>query len=207
MRQALDNNGTYSKPYARISSVKRTDGRTGVRLFLSVGAAYEYGLIGKEKVDLFWEKENKVWKKPILIVKRGGTQRTLNAMGGRKTAFAVSIKMLVKQCGIPVVPWPLPILDYVDNEIWIDFSGAIETETPQQKYWKARYGKPKRHSFDFGDSRLDVRSNTVFIDQCKKMGEKDGGSLAALTLRLLAAHMEDDHPQLWYQLINSLGEG
>ncbi len=207
MRQALDNNGTYSKPYARIALTKKPNNRTGVRLWLSVGAAAKFGLKDKEKVDLFWEKYNKVWKRSVLILKRGGTQRSLSSMGQAKASYFVQMKMLVKQCEIPLIPHPLPILDYINNEIWIDFSGERETEVAQYKLWEKRYGKAKRHTFDFGDSRLDVRSNTVFIDQCKVMGEKDGGSLAALTLRLLATHMEDDHPQLWYQLINSLGEG
>ncbi len=208
MREKLNENATYSKPYARISITRRNDGveRHNIRLWLSVGASIKYNLKDKERVDLIWERKNKVWDCPILIIKRGGTQRSLSTMGREKSAFSVQIKMLVKQYDIPLLPYPLPILDYVDGEIWIDFSGKRETEVAQHKLWEKRYGKAKRHSFNFEDCQIDVRSNSEFIDQCKVMAENDGGSLSGLVLRLLAIHMEDNHQQLWYQLINSLGE-
>jgi len=214
MRKKLDDNGTYSKPYARISEVRRYSGdatRTNVRLWLSVGTCIKYGLKNKEKVDLFWERKNEVWKKSILIIKRDGTQRTMNAMGKGKNAFCIQMKMFVKQLDIPIFPFPLPILDYVicsgGDEIWIDFSGVRETEVAQHKLWQKRYGTEKRHTFNFGNTQLDVRSNAEFIDQCKVMAKGDGGSLAGLVLRLLATHMEDKHRRLWYQLVNSSMEG
>jgi len=210
MRKKFDTLHTYSEPYARVSTVNLGQGRKSIRLFLSLALVMKYKFVSGERVDLFWEQHNELWNKPILVVKRNGNQRSINAMGRSRTAVFISIKMFVKQFSIPTMGYPLPILDYVicntGDELWIDFSGEMVTETLQKKYWKSKYGIQKRHTFNFGNGngKIDVRSNSLFLNQCKIMAKSEGSGLSTLVLRLLGEYMEDKHSHLWYQTVNSM---
>jgi len=216
-RKKLDTKFTRSKPIIRVESYKRLDHRNGktyeaIALTFSVGAMVAYDLKIGERYDLYWDDDNDIWKKPVLIVRKGGTQRKLIPYAGKKEGKyrqpgKLAIKQLVDQFSIPTIKFPLPILDYIDGEIWIDFSGEPEWDTARREYWAARYGTKKRYSFSLSKFlQVDMRTNEEFITRLTKMTTRDDTTRSGLVLSLLAEYMQDHHPDLWDGLVRKIEE-
>ena len=124
-------NGITKPPYARIKSFnrryRRKDGswatkKTSIELCFNIGAIKQCGLVKGDRVDLLYERHNKTWGMPILIVRKGGTQRKLSGpLGGQW--LCVAIGAAVKQWDLPlVVKRRLEILDYIDGDLFVDIT-------------------------------------------------------------------------------------
>ena len=207
----------HTKPFARISAYKKTpDPKTGkeynvTRLLFNVGASKMFNLVAGERVDLFWDKHNELWQRPVLIVRRGGKQRTMSAdkrNGKSFGSFFLCMGMLVKQYSIPLIRHPLSILDYIDNEIWVDFGEEMAEGTRNDKFWKSKYGIPARLAFDLSKYlNFGIRANDKFVEYFKKMAESEGTTRGGLVLELLAERMQDKHPRMWDELVEALKNG
>ena len=135
--------GEYTKdPYVRVREVIRrrtTPAGTkkmrvaALELSFNVGAIKQCELVKGSKVDLYYDRYNEIWERPVLIIKKGGTQRILS--GPIIPYFmSVSITAAVKEWSI-LVPLNrhLEILDYCDGEIYIDITDAGGEEIREAK--------------------------------------------------------------------------
>lgn len=106
---------------------------SALELNFNVGAIKLCGLVKGTKVDIYYERHNKIWDRPVLIIKKGGTQRVLS---GPIIPYymSVSITAAIKEWDIPVpLRRKLEILDYCDGEIYIDITDVGGEEIRQEK--------------------------------------------------------------------------
>ena len=206
-RKIMGSSISWSEPYARIITRPRIGykgaGGLGVQveLQLSSGAVREYDLHRGEKVNIFWDIYNKVWQCPILVLKRGGSHRVLysnNSRNIRSGYLKLSIASAVHQLHIPLLTHRLPILDYVDNEIWIDFTARDDN---RKKKKKEKEIKTERFSVCFGRyEETTARWGVMYKSAIEQVAKVEGLSTNALILRATSRYMEDEHPEIWHQL-------
>ena len=206
-RKIMESKISWSEFYAKIITRPRIGykgaGGLGVQveLQLSSGTVREYDLHRGEKVNIFWDTYNKVWECPVLILKRGGSHRVLYSNKSRSTRSSylkLSIASAVHQLHIPLLTHRLPILDYVDNEIWIDFTAR---EDKGKKKKREKEIKTERFAVSFGqDKEMTARWGGLYLSAIKQVARAEGLSMNALILRATNWYMEDMHPEIWHSL-------
>jgi hypothetical protein len=191
-QQIADARPRRSKPFAKITL-------NPTLLRFSLGAIRSYHLKRGERVDIIWDRHSEIWDCPVMIIKRGGTQRLMSGNKGfaPATSMKVAIGTAVNQFDIPLPETRLPILDYVNGEIWVDFSIGSEPE-PKQK----GEVKSERLSIDFGSAdRIAVRWGKEYKRVIKSIAEQEGITLNTLIIREMDRFIEDRYPEVWQHLL------
>ena len=211
-RQHLDDTSPVNTPFARLQRYRSPDRKTDqIKLIFNTSASKLCSLQPQERVDLQWIARDEIWERPILVVKKDGSQRAVSLYTGglcgpKNPSYSVAISRIVRQFNIPIHPFPLPILDFVDGEIWVDFKGKMAT-THHHKYWQRRYGKKTKLCFNLSKHlKLDLRTNVEFYSLVKKMAELEGTNVSALILNFLSERLQDRHSHLWHVFVKELGE-
>jgi len=178
--------GLTKTPCARVREViKRRTTPAGTKktrvaaleMSFNVGAIKQCNLVKGTKVDIYYDRYNKIWNRPVLIIKKGGTQRVLS--GPIIPYFmSVSITAAVKEFDIPVpLRRRLEILDYCDGEIYIDITDAGGEEIREEKKRerlnaRLTYTNGKGSSRAFKVTRqLKDRVKAASINQDKPMNQ------------------------------------
>ena len=203
----MDRRICRSEPYAKIITgprigYKGTKG-LGVRaeLQLSSGAVREYNLRKGERVNIFWDRDNEVWNCPVLILRRGGSHRILygNTPRDAKPGYLkLSIGSAINQLHIPLLKHKLPILDYVDNEIWIDFTPKEDEK--KRKRAVTKEVKTERFNVYLGQEGITIRWGAMYKSVIEQAARIEGLSMNALILRATSQYIEDRHPDIWHSL-------
>jgi len=178
--------GFTKNPYVRVREVTRrrtTPAGTKVmriaalEMSFNVGAIKQCKLVKGTRVDIYYDRYNEIWERPILIIKKGGTQRVLS---GPTTPYfmSVSITAAVREWGIPIpLRRHLEILDYCDGEIYIDITDAGGEEIREEKKRerlnaRLTYTNGKGSSRAFKVTRqLKDRVKAASINQDKPMNQ------------------------------------
>lgn len=206
VREMMDSKIRSSEPYARLltAPLKHFKGTRGlgisIKLQFSLGAIREYKLKHGERVDIIWERYNEVWDCPVLIIKRCGTQRILYGNRGpglSPTSMRITMGTLVLQFHIPLLQHKLPILDYIDGEIWIDFGPEKSKQVKKIKKEIAA----ERFNLYFGsvDSQT-VRWGDAYKKAIAAIAKSEDVSFNALILRIIDRYIQDDYPMIWTEL-------
>ena len=206
-RKIMEPRISLSELYAKIRTGPR-HGQKGaksssmfIELQLSASVVREYNLRMGEKVNIFWDSYNEFWECPVLILRRGGSHRVLSsnrALGTTPSYLKLSIALAVNQLHIPLLKHKLPILDYVDNEIWIDFTPRIDE---RKKRRKEKEIKTERFCISFGQTEeMTARWGAMYKSAIKQAARKEGLSLNAMILRATNWYLEDIHPEIWHGL-------
>ena len=211
MRQKLDDTALTTLPFARLQSYVNPNRKTAqIKLIFNTTASKMYQFKPKDRVNLYWNRHDETWERPVLIVKKNGSQRAVSLyLSGkdRNPSFSIAVSRIIRQFDIPLHPFPLPILDFVDGEIWIDFQGDMEERTPQRKYWLQKYGKRTKLWFSLSKHlQMDMRTNKEFYAMVKKMAESEGTSVSALILSMLADRLQDRYTPMWDAFVEGLEE-
>lgn len=188
-----------SKPYARICTRQRTKpyakgGGLGfdVYLYLNSATVRVYGLKARERVDVLWDSFDKTWERPVLVIKRNGNERALSGTANSDW-LRMAMAQPVLEFGIPMLKNKLPILDYIDGELWIDFSDGMDDQvvTPRE-------AKLARGSIIFTDqSKIDYRISYSLRDKINLVAKEEGLSANALLHKLVELYIEDYYPNIW----------
>jgi hypothetical protein len=209
VREPVDTSPRRSEPYVKIisSPLFRYKGTRGlglnVHLQFSLGAIREYNLKRGERVDILWERHNEIWECPIMIIKRNGTQRTLSSnrrSGEAPSALKLSIGTAVLQFKLPLLAHKLPIVDYIDDEIWIDFTPQESNGEQKPKRNKLKEVKSERFGIPFGTEELTVRWGKEYKSALSEIAEGEGLTLNALIMQQLDFYIEDNFPDTWEHL-------
>lgn len=211
MREKLDDTALTNLPFARLQRYLRPGRNVDqIKLIFNTTASKLYQFKPKDRVNLYWNRHDETWERPVLIVKKNGSQRAVSLyLSGkdRNPSFSIAVSRIIRQFDIPLHPFPLPILDFVDGEIWIDFQGNMEESTPQHKYWQQKYGKKTKLWFSLSKHlQMDMRTTKEFYSVVKMMAELEGSSVSALILSLLADRLQDRYAPMWDAFVEGLKE-
>ncbi len=134
--------GVTKAPYVRLREVRRlrtllsgekTMRVAALELSFNVGAIKLCKLVKGERVDLYYDRYNMIWERPILIIKKGGTQRVLSGPI-IPYCMTLSITAAIREFSIPVpLRRHLEILDYCDGEIYIDITDVGGQEIREER--------------------------------------------------------------------------
>ena len=191
-QQIADSSPRRSKPFAKVTL-------NPTLLRFSLGAIRAYHLKKGELVDIIWDRHSDIWDCPVMIIKREGTQRRMFGNKGfaPATSMKVAIGTAVVQFDIPLPETRLPILDYVDGEIWVDFSISSEPEPKRRGEIKSEH-----LSIDFGsEDRAAVRWGKEYKRVIKSIAEREGITLNTLIIREMDRFIEDRYPEIWQHLL------
>ena len=201
MKKKLSDQLIRSRPHARMFTRKRaTKPKRGlgvdVYIVLNGAATVRYGLKHMERVDIFWDKFNKLWERPVLTIKRGGTQRSLSGTKNSKW-LRVAMTQAVLELGVPILKGYLPILDYIDNEIWIDFSDTYISRDKGKNGGKEARSERLSLTQDHGTS-LDLKWTPTLLEKVKVIAKEEGISRNLLVIKCVELYIEKSYPELRY---------
>jgi len=196
--------GITKPPYARLKIFNRryrrkdgswADRKNSVELCFNIGAIRQYDLIKGEKVDLLYERYNETWRMPILIVRRGGSQRKFSGpLDG--TWITVAIGAAVKQWDLPLVPKrKLEIVDYVGGDIFIDITDVGRTKLLQKE---ERKRLTEKLSFTSGNGRSTTFKVTKTLKDKVRMASRreNDRPMNQIIINALEKYLEENHPDI-----------
>ncbi len=147
-----------------------------------------------DKVNLYWNAHDFE-----LTIKRNGGPYKLHASGGTKSAVEVFAANFIRMEEIPLHKFRLPILDVIDNEVIIDFSGKA---VPEKKYWRPKSAsRVRRLTVVSKTSGIDIKADTKFVDFVDALARQSNKSRSAFMLDALERHLEDNYADQWHAWI------
>ena len=200
--------GITTKPYARLRSTnrryKKPDGsyghrNTSVDLCFNSGAMREYSLQRGAMVDILYERYNTEWKMPILIVRKGGSQRKLTGTIHQTNYLTVGIGAAVKQFDLPLLLGKrLDIVDFIDGDLYIDItnaSGALSLEEEQAEKKKRKEVMKRMLSYTTGErsSGHTFRASTTLRNRVIAAAKREGKPANQLIINALEIYLEENH--------------
>ncbi len=206
LRQKLKNEVTRPA-YVRLSSThrryKKKDGsysvrNTSVDLCLNVGVIRMCSLKQGDMVDLFYERYNKEWERPILIIKKNGTQRKLTGTIRKANWLTIAVGMAVKQWDIPLILGRhLDVLDYVDGDIIIDITDKnAELHAAKEKIKKKeRLTTVMAYAIGKGNGYV-FKSTQSMKDKMKEVSRREDRAVNRIIIDALEAYLEEHHDDL-----------
>lgn len=209
MIQPVDTSVRRAEPAAKIHTHSKTGYKsTGglgqvITLHFSLGAIREFGLKHGERVDILWDRHNEVWEKSVMIVRRNGSQRSLTGNFGHSkppSSMKLAIGTAVLQYHIPIelLTHRLPILDYVDNEIWVDFSAKDLTHPRTAELKTEQFSALVLGSK--GEMKVDVRWGVEYKRVLKEIAKLEDITLSGMILREMDRFIQDRYPEVWGHL-------
>ncbi len=191
-RKKLDDDiSTRVQPYAVFSS----QNKRGIVLNLSKSLVDLAGLKHRDRVDLFFERHSKTWRGPIIIIKKGGTQRSVYRHSQSDSSWwGISVTQFVRQFDIATPSHRLKVLDYIDGELVIDLSLKTDEELDRGSMWKSRSGKRERVVLTIlGDKEIQATTNTELLEVIESLADKEGKSRTNFIWDAVRYYIEDKY--------------
>ncbi len=175
-RKKLDDSiSTQVTPYAVFSN----QNKRGIVLNLSKSLVDTAGLKHRDRVDLFFERHSEIWGGPVIIIKKGGTQRSVYKHSKSDRGWwSISVTQLVRQFDISTLSHRMPMLDYIEGvgEIVIDMSIKSEEELDKHDLWKSSTGRRVKLALTIkGKKEISIYSNEdllIVVDDLRKRERK-----------------------------------
>jgi len=193
--------GITRPSYVRLRSFnrqyKKKDGswgrrNTSVDLCFNIGAIRRCHLVSGDRVDLLYERYNTEWERPILIIRKGGTQRKLTGLTKDAKWISIGVGAAVKQWDLPlVVGRPLEIIDYIDNDIFIDItdvSGIRRRERERREQLKARL------TYTDNGRSTTFRATQGLRDRIKAIAAREKIPANQIIIAALERYLEENYP-------------
>jgi len=199
--------GIIKPAYARLRSAqrkyKKKDGSLGYRhtsvdLCFNVGAIRLCNLKRGDRVDLFYERYNKEWERPILIVKKGGTQRRLTGTIRAANWLSIAVGTAVKQWDLPLVTGRhLDILDYIDGDILIDVTDKNADIHIIKEKRKKKERLAAQMAYAIGKDNGYVFKSTISLRNKMKIASKrEDRAVNRIIIDALEKYLEENHDDL-----------
>ena len=183
-----------------------------LRLMISSGAGYQLGLSTQEseRVDVSYTEYDEVYKCPVLMIQRGGSQVSLfpRKSTGEKSdrIWAISVTRIVRQLNIPTPPHRLPILDYVDGKICIDLSVKTSEELTDKGLWRGGHGTSMRTTVGSEKvTEVGIRTTKEFMGLVDDLAHKEGKSKASFVFDAVQWYIEDVYAERFEKWKRSQG--
>lgn len=203
--------GITKPAYARLRSTnrrfKKKDGswgrrNTSVDLCFNVGAMKLCNLKRGDRVDVFYVRYDEDWDRPILIVRKGGSQRRLTGTIKAANWLTIAIGCAVKQWDIPlIVGRHLDILDYIDGDIIIDITDknaelhAVKEKKKKMERSRERLTAQMGYAVGKGNGYV-FKSTQSLRDMMKIASKREDRSVNRIIIEALENYLEENHDDL-----------
>lgn len=178
------------------------------RLFYSSGLIHSCGFKRGEFVTYKWLEDESA-----MVIKRvpEGTLdgRKLVACQNKSALYSAA-SYFVHCCDVPRHPHPLPILDIVDDEIWVDLSGEVAAKFygaagkrnvnsyAVMKELKERSKRSARLLANFsGGGQSTGRTYPKLIEVGQRVAKEEKRSFSAFVENAVAYYVEKEYPDFW----------
>ena len=169
------------------------------RLAISHAAGVLAGLdqANPERVNVGYTPEHPVYECPVLTIRRGGSHLSMAPDLSRKSPlWYISMTMVARQLGFPIPTHKLPVLDYVDQTIYVDMTAQPVQEQTRRRLWRTPWGTPSRTTLVVTGhggpmARVDFRTNKEWLELLGVLAEEEGKSRTAFMLDAVQWYVED----------------
>jgi len=201
--------GITKEPFVRIKSFSRRrrnkDGswnerKASIELWFNAGAVRHCRLVKGERVDLLYNRYDEIWQRPVLIIKKGGSQRKLSGPAS-EIWLTVAIGAAAKQWGFPLLlKRRLDILDYIDNtgEIYIDVTdvgGFKRLDNEKKRKKKEKLTETLAYAVGKGNGYV-FKTTKSLRERMRIASKREDRAVNRIIIDALEIYLEENHDDL-----------
>ncbi len=200
--------GITKEPFVRFKSSTRRrrdkDGswigrRSNIELWFNVGTVRHCRLVKGERVDLLYDRYNEIWQRPILIIKKSGSQRKLSGPTSG-VWLHIGIGAAVKQWGLPLLLGRrLDVLDYIHStgEIYIDISDVEGFKRLHEEKKKKKEKLTEQMAYAIGkDNGYVFKTTKTMREKMKIASKREDRPVNQIIINALEIYLEENHNDL-----------